>query len=106
MHWKVHSSAITVAGYLDVGLHGYPLWTVACFAKSKIYLVIQETLFVEEPIMYFVHSKLQTSMNARMVTMEVALTNVPIPMEATNAHADVVMNSREKMKHLEVEMMV
>ena len=102
MHWKVHSSAITVAGYLDVGLHGYPLSTVACFAKSKIYLVIQETLFVEQPIMYFVHSKLQTSMNARMVTMEVALTNVPIPMEATSVHADMVMNFGGKMVRLGV----
>ena len=41
-------------------------------------------------------------MNARMVTMEVALTNVPIPMEATSVHADVVMNSKEKVVRLGV----
>ena len=61
---------------------------------------------VEEPIMYFVHLLLQTSMNVRMGTMEVALTNVPIPVEATSVHADVAMNSRGKMKHLEVELVV
>ena len=41
-------------------------------------------------------------MNARMVTMEVVPTNVPTPMEATSAHADVVMNSKEKVVRLEV----
>ena len=41
-------------------------------------------------------------MNARMVTMEAALTNVPIPMEATSAHAHVVMNSKEKVVKLGV----
>ena len=35
--------------------------------------------------------------------MEVALTNVPIPVEVTSVHADVVMNFGGKMKHLEVE---
>ena len=69
-------------------------------------MVIQETLFVVEAVMYFVHLLLQTSMNVRMVTMEVAPTNVPIPMEATSAYADMVMNSRGKMKHLEVELVV
>ena len=37
--------------------------------------------------------------------MEVALTDVPIPVEATSVHADVAMNSRE-MEHLEVELEV
>ena len=69
-------------------------------------MVIQETLFVVEAVMYFVHLLLQTSMNVRMGTMEVALTNVPIPVEATSVHADVAMNSRGKMKHLEVELVV
>jgi len=45
-------------------------------------------------------------MNARMVTMEVAPTNVPITVEATSVHVDVVMNFGGKMKHQEVEMMV
>ena len=45
-------------------------------------------------------------MNVRMVTMEVALTNVPIPMEATSVHADVVMNFGGKMGHQEVELVV
>ena len=62
-------------------------------------------MFVVETV-YFVHFKLQTSMNARMVTMEVALTDVPTPVEATSVHVEVVMNSRGKMKHLEVELMV
>ena len=53
-----------------------------------------------------VYLLLQTSMNVRMVTMEVAPTNVPIPVEATSVHVKVVMNSRGKMKHLEVELMV
>ena len=69
-------------------------------------MVIQETLFVVEAVMYFVHLLLQISMNVRMVTMEVAPTNVPIPVEATSVHADVAMNSRGKMKHLEVELVV
>ena len=56
--------------------------------------------------MCFVHLLLQTSMNARMGTMEVALTNVPIPMEATSVHADVAMNFGGKMEHLEVELVV
>ena len=56
--------------------------------------------------MCFVHLLLQTLMNARMVTMEVAPTNVPIPTEATSVHADVVMNFGGKMKHLEVELVV
>ena len=38
--------------------------------------------------------------------MEVAPTNVPIPMEATSVHAEVAMNSGGKMKHLEVELVV
>ena len=38
--------------------------------------------------------------------MEVALTDVPIPVEATSVHADVVMNSGEKMEHQEVELVV
>ena len=54
----------------------------------------------------FVHLLLQTSMNARMVTMEVAPTNVPILVEATSVHAEVAMNSGGKMKHLEVELVV
>ena len=45
-------------------------------------------------------------MNVRMVTMEVALTDVPIPVEAISVHADVVMNSGEKMEHQEVELVV
>ena len=45
-------------------------------------------------------------MNARMVTMEVALTDVPIPMEATSVRVDVVINSRGKVNHLEVELVV
>ena len=69
-------------------------------------MVIQETLFVVEAVMYFVHLLLQISMNVRMVTMEVAPTNVPIPVEATSVHADVATNSRGKMKHLEVELVV
>ena len=52
------------------------------------------------------HLLLQTSMNVRMVTMEVALTDVPIPMEATSVRVDVVMNSRGKVNHLEVELVV
>ena len=63
-------------------------------------------LFVVEAVMYFVHLLLQTSMNVRMVTMEVAPTNVPIPVEATSVHADVAMNFGGKMKHLEVELVV
>ena len=81
------------------------VWTVPCFTKYKFSLVIKENCLLEA-IVHFVHFKLQTSMNVRMVTMEVALTNVPIPVEATSVHADVVMNSRGKMKHLEVELMV
>ena len=38
--------------------------------------------------------------------MEAALINVPIPLEATSVHADVAMNSRGKMEHLEVELVV
>ena len=57
-------------------------------------------------VSYSVNLILQTSMNVRMVTMEVALTDVPIPVEATSVHADVVMNFGEKMKHLEVELVV
>ena len=34
--------------------------------------------------------------------MEVALTDVPIPVEAISVHVNVVMNSREKMEHQEV----
>ena len=45
-------------------------------------------------------------MNVRMVTMEVVLTSVPIPVEATSVHADVAMNSRGKMEPLEVELVV
>ena len=41
-------------------------------------------------------------MNARMVTMEVAPTNVPTPMEATSVHADVATNSKEKVVRLGV----
>ena len=59
-------------------------------------------MFVVETV-YFVHLLLQTSMNVRMVTMEVAPTDVPIPMEATSVHADMVMNFGGKMKHLAVE---
>ena len=50
-------------------------------------------------VSYSVNLILQTSMNVRMVTMEVALTDVPIPVEATSVHADVVMNFGEKMEH-------
>ena len=64
--------------------------------------MIKETLFVVEAIVHLVNFILQISTNAKMVTMEVALTNVPIPMEATSVHADMAMNSREKTKHLEV----
>ena len=45
-------------------------------------------------------------MNARMVTVEVVLISVPIPMEATSVHADVAMNFGGKMEHQEVEMVV
>ena len=45
-------------------------------------------------------------MNARMVTMEVALTYVPIPVAATSVHANAAMNFRGKMKPLEVELVV
>ena len=45
-------------------------------------------------------------MNARMVTMEVVLTSVPIPVEATSVHADVAMNFRGKMEHQEVELVM
>ena len=45
-------------------------------------------------------------MNVRMVTVEVALTDVPIPVEVTSVHADVAMNSRGKMKPLEVELVM
>ena len=38
--------------------------------------------------------------------MEVVLTSVPIPVEATSVHADVAMNSRVKMEHQEVELVV
>ena len=38
--------------------------------------------------------------------MEVALTSVPIPVEATSVHADVAMNFGEKMEPLEVELVV
>ena len=57
-------------------------------------------------VIYSVNLILQTSMNVRMVTMEVALTDVPIPVEATSVHADVVMNSGEKMEHQKVELVV
>ena len=42
------------------------------------------------------------SMNVRMVTMEAVLINVPIPVEATSVHANVAMNSREKVVRLGV----
>ena len=57
-------------------------------------------------VSYSVNLILQTSMNVRMVTMEVALTDVPIPVEATSVHADVVMNFGGKMEHQEVELVV
>ena len=38
--------------------------------------------------------------------MEVALTSVPIPVEVTSVHADVVMNSRGKMELQEVELVM
>ena len=38
--------------------------------------------------------------------MEVALTDVPIPVEATSVHADVAMNSRGKTEPLEVELVM
>ena len=38
--------------------------------------------------------------------MEIVLTSVPIPVEATSVHADVAMNSRVKMEHQEVELVV
>ena len=57
-------------------------------------------------VSYFVNLILQTSMNARMITMEVALTDVPIPVEATSVHADVATNFREKMEHQEAELVV
>ena len=57
-------------------------------------------------VSYSVNLILQTSMNVRMVTMEVAPTNVPIPVEATSVHVEVAMNFRGKMKHLEVELVV
>ena len=49
---------------------------------------------------------MQTSMNARMVTVEVVLISVPTPVEATSVHADVAMNFGGKMEHQEVEMVV
>ena len=70
------------------------------FVKSMFSLVIKETLFVVEAILCI--SILQTSMNARMVTMEDALTNVLILVEVTSVHADVAMNSRGKVEPLEV----
>ena len=36
--------------------------------------------------------------------MEVALTDVPIPVEATSVHASVAMNFGEKMELQEVEL--
>ena len=38
--------------------------------------------------------------------MEVALTDVPIPVEATSVPADVAMNFGEKMELLEVELVM
>ena len=38
--------------------------------------------------------------------MEVALTSVPIPMEATSVYANMAMNSRAKMEPLEMELVV
>ena len=70
------------------------------FVKSMFSLVIKETLFVVEAILCI--SILQTSMNARMVTMEDALTSVPILVEVTSVYADVAMNSRGKVEPLEV----
>ena len=38
--------------------------------------------------------------------MEVVLTSVPIPVEATSVHVDVAMNFRGKTEPLKVELVV
>ena len=94
---------------------GWLAWCRTGYALTLHVLCMDCSMFCQVQVLYCWKQKqscilcisiLQISTNVRMVTMEAALINVPIPLEATSVHADVAMNSRGKMEHQEVELVV